>query len=334
MIIDSIETKRILFLPMLAKRVTLDEVASYESMSEASIENLRSNPEQLNFDAMDIEYHCDKEIFNENTHVKVRLLYHGDLNQNKQEKIDKAIIHFHGGGFVAMDSACHQNYTRQWANTVKVPIFSVDYRLAPKYPYPDPINDCFQAYVWILTQAKDQLGMDIESFVFAGDSAGGHLTISVAMLCILRGVTPPCGLVPLYPVLNLNLNRFYPSNLMFTDDEVLSAGFVAFCKACISRKGGNAEHDPILSPLEAPDALLRLLPPTTFIVCEIDGLRDQTYAMAVRMLKQGVPTHVHLMAEFIHGFCNMDTNGMGVNEFRRATMLVCNILSDMLGVEK
>ena len=45
MIIDSIETKRILFLPMLAKRVTLDEVASYESMSEASIENLRSNPE-------------------------------------------------------------------------------------------------------------------------------------------------------------------------------------------------------------------------------------------------------------------------------------------------
>ena len=83
------------------------------------------------------------------------------VNNNERKRIDKVIMHFHGGGFVAMDSASHQNYTRRWANILHVPVFSVDYRLSPKYPYPDPVNDCFQAYVWVLTQAKDQLGMDI-----------------------------------------------------------------------------------------------------------------------------------------------------------------------------
>lgn len=56
---------------------------------------------------------------------------------------------------MCQDSATHQCYTRKWANNVGVPVFSIDYRLAPKYPYPDPINDCYQAYVWIVTQAKE-----------------------------------------------------------------------------------------------------------------------------------------------------------------------------------
>lgn len=116
--------------------------------------------------------------------------------------------------------------------------------------------------------------MDITKFVFAGDSAGGHLTMSVTNLCLLRGITPPDGLLVLYPVLTLNLETFFPSSLMMADDEILSTGFISFCSACFLRKGGNPETDPLLSPLVAPDFMLRLLPKTRFVVCEIDGLRD------------------------------------------------------------
>lgn len=116
---------------------------------------------------------------------------------------------------------------------------------------------------------------------------------------------------------------------MFCDDEILSSGFVSFCMACISRKGGNPESDPIMSPLVAPDFIMRLLPQTQIVLSEIDGLRDHSYAMALRLIKVGVPVHLHEMADFIHGWCNMDTNGFGVNEFRRATMLVCSILEEM-----
>lgn len=53
---------------------------------------------------------------------------------NKEEKkgIQNAlVIHVHGGGFVSMSSGSHQNYTRVWANELDIPIFSIDYRLAP-----------------------------------------------------------------------------------------------------------------------------------------------------------------------------------------------------------
>jgi hormone-sensitive lipase len=51
---------------------------------------------------------------------------------NGELKVNAAVIHVHGGGFVAMSSASHQCYTRLWADSLGVPIFSIDYRLAPK----------------------------------------------------------------------------------------------------------------------------------------------------------------------------------------------------------
>jgi len=53
------------------------------------------------------------------------------------------IIHIHGGGFVAMSSGSHQNYTRIWANETGVPVFSIDYRLAPKWVFPAALNDAW-----------------------------------------------------------------------------------------------------------------------------------------------------------------------------------------------
>ena len=150
---------------MIARKFTLEEAASYHNLTEERFEEMRAKPEQIDFSSQDPSFHTSKPDYDELTHVKVRLLHYEKLPINwnsrridpnkKKTKVDKAIIHFHGGGFICMDSANHQNYTRRWVNKLKVPVFSVDYRLAPKYPYPDPINDCFQAYVWILTQANE-----------------------------------------------------------------------------------------------------------------------------------------------------------------------------------
>lgn len=47
---------------------------------------------------------------------------------------------------------------------------SVDYRLAPEYPYPTPLEDCYAALKWIADNAKD-LGMDNIRIGVAGASA-------------------------------------------------------------------------------------------------------------------------------------------------------------------
>ena len=51
------------------------------------------------------------------------------------------------------------------------------------------------------------------------------------------------------------------------------------------------------------------------------------------MLKLGRKVHVHHFAEFVHGWCNMDTNGMtGINEFRRATNTTIALLKELLEI--
>ena len=65
---------------------------------------------------------------------------------------EKVIIHVHGGGFVAMSSASHMTYLAKWASELKIPIFSIDYRLAPTVQYPELVNDVIRSYLWILVQ--------------------------------------------------------------------------------------------------------------------------------------------------------------------------------------
>jgi hormone-sensitive lipase len=48
-----------------------------------------------------------------------------------EEKIDTIMIHMHGGGFIALSSRMMQSMTRKWANELKIPVFSIDYRKPP-----------------------------------------------------------------------------------------------------------------------------------------------------------------------------------------------------------
>lgn len=74
------------------------------------------------------------------------------------------VIHIHGGGFISMSSRSHQTYTRKWANYLKIPIFSIDYRLAPEYPYPAALEDCWQAYNWIIRNVYDIFGYFLDLY--------------------------------------------------------------------------------------------------------------------------------------------------------------------------
>ena len=73
-------------------------------------------------------------------YVPIRILCPTELN-NAEKQYSEAIFHIHGGGFISMSSNSHQGYTRHWAKDLQVPIFSVDYKLAPKFPYPRALDD-------------------------------------------------------------------------------------------------------------------------------------------------------------------------------------------------
>lgn len=53
--------------------------------------------------------------------------------------------------------------------------------------------------------------MDLKHIILVGDSAGGHLAVSVSILAVLRGFRIPDGILMHYPVLTMDTSRFFPS---------------------------------------------------------------------------------------------------------------------------
>lgn len=56
------------------------------------------------------------------------------------------ILHYHGGGFIAMSSQSHEEYLREWARQTGHIIVSVDYFQAPEHKFPVQLHQCFNAY--------------------------------------------------------------------------------------------------------------------------------------------------------------------------------------------
>lgn len=74
-----------------------------------------------------------------------------DESKNKAKPASPGLlIHCHGGGFVAQSSKSHECYLRDWAKSLKIPILSIDYSLAPATPFPRALEEVTYAYCWAL----------------------------------------------------------------------------------------------------------------------------------------------------------------------------------------
>ncbi|KAK3914126.1 Hormone-sensitive lipase [Frankliniella fusca] len=145
------------------------------------------------------------------------------------------IFHCHGGGFVAQSSSSHEPYLRDWARRLGVPIFSIDYSLAPEAPFPRALDELVYAYCWALNNCH-LLGSTAQRVVLVGDSAGANLNMGLALKCIELGLQPPVGLFMAYaPVLVSFVPS--PSRLLCLMDPLLPFGFMMRClKAYASPK--------------------------------------------------------------------------------------------------
>ncbi len=107
----------------------------------------------------------------------------------------RALLYIHGGGFVAGVPANHRPLTWRLAEGVGIPVYAIDYRLAPEHPYPAALDDCVAAYRALLAK-----GLSAEHIAIGGDSAGGNLTLVTALKLKALGLPLPAALVCLSPV--------------------------------------------------------------------------------------------------------------------------------------
>lgn len=86
-----------------------------------------------------------------------------------------AILYIHGGGYMGGSSNSHRKLAAHIAKAAGLPVFVLDYRLAPEHPYPAALEDALAAYEWILSH-----GAPASRVAVVGDSAGGSLATAVA----------------------------------------------------------------------------------------------------------------------------------------------------------
>jgi len=206
------------------------------------------------------------------------------------------LIWLHGGGWVTGDLDSHDATCRTLANSAGCKVIAVDYRLAPEHKFPAGLNDCYASLQWIAAHAED-LGIDPRRIVISGDSAGGNLAASVALMARDRGGPALAFQLLVYPVTHHAFDT--PSYRTYGEGYLLSEEGMRW----------NWNHylpdaaaglDPLASPLLAPD--LRGLPPALVIVAECDPLADESEAYAKRLAEAGVAVECKRYDGMLHAF--------------------------------
>jgi acetyl esterase/lipase len=172
------------------------------------------------------------------------------------------------------------------ADRLKILVASVEYRLAPEYPFPAPVEDCYAGLRWTAEHAAE-LGIDPDRLALYGGSAGGGLAIATAMIARDRGGPALRFLMPIYPMVD-------DRNETESSHEITDIGIwdrAANIEAWAWYLGGK-EADEYAAPARAED--LAGLPPAFIDVGTVDMFRDEDIAFAQRLMAAGVPTELHV----------------------------------------
>jgi len=208
------------------------------------------------------------------------------------------LVYYHGGGWVCGSINTHDDVCRKLAQSMGHAVLSVDYRLAPEFAFPEPLNDCIVALRWAHAH-PGELGIDASRIAVGGDSAGGNLAAVVANL----QPVPLKFQMLIYPVTDATRrSQSYQDNA--TGYRLTANGMKWFCDHYLSGSIGSPT-DPRVSPLFADTVTLASAPPAIVITAEYDPLRDEGEQYAHRLLEAGVPCSLTRYYGQIHGFFSM-----------------------------
>jgi len=209
------------------------------------------------------------------------------------------LVYFHGGGLVAGSLDTHDGICRALAQMSGCRLFSVDYRLAPEYPFPAAIDDALAATAWVSTHAA-ALGLDPDRLGVCGDSAGATLAAVVCQSAAAAGKPRLACQLLLCPIMDYAAES--DSRRQFAEGYLVDRGTLEHDLRHYLPRGAD-RADPRVSPLRA--RTLGNLPPTAIHTAECDPLRDEGAAYAERLRVAGVRTTYRCHPGMIHLFYGM-----------------------------
>ncbi|WP_029146231.1 alpha/beta hydrolase [Microbacterium luticocti] len=208
------------------------------------------------------------------------------------------IYHIHGGGMILGDRLQGVQGFLPFIASHGAVVVSVEYRLAPEFPDPVPVEDSYAGLVWTAEHAGE-LGIDPSRLIVGGASAGGGLAAGVTLLARDRRGPQLRASLLIYPMLddrNETVSSHQIQGIGVWDRASNDTGWDAYL--------GDRRRTDAVSIYAAPGRAEDLsgLPPTFIDVGSAEVFRDEDVAYASRIWAAGGVCELHVWPGGFHGF--------------------------------
>lgn len=208
------------------------------------------------------------------------------------------LLWIHGGGLLIGRADQDDRLCGDYARQLGLVVVSVEYRLAPEHPFPAAIDDCFEAWQWLLAHAADW-GVDSYRLAIAGQSAGGGLAASLAQRILDAGGIQPAAQTLYCPMLD---DRTAVDETLdgirhrIWNNRSNRAGWSAY----LGQRFGSADVPPYAVPARREN--LAGLAPAWIGVGDIDLFYAEDSQYAEQLAQQGVETRFYAVPMAPHAF--------------------------------
>lgn len=200
------------------------------------------------------------------------------------ESADLPIILFiHGGAWVAGNLETHDNMARYLCREVQALVLSVEYLNSPEGKFPLPLEQCYDALLWI-NENDQKFHGDRNRLAVVGDSAGGNMATALCLLT--RDRQGPN--IDLQVLVNPSPDLTGGGTIQRQDDSLDTLRWYATQYVSDPSDANN----PYVSPIMAKS--LSNLPPAVIILAENDALRYDGQKYADRLIAAGTATNIYI----------------------------------------
>ncbi|OTA99771.1 hypothetical protein M426DRAFT_324842 [Hypoxylon sp. CI-4A] len=233
---------------------------------------------------------------------QINLQFYLPDGYNKDTKSNKwpVVVNFHGGGFTLGNASDDARFARFVLEKCHAVFVSVDYRLAPEYPFPTAVDDGADAILYIIQHAEE-LRLDSRRIATSGFSAGGNVALTAPIRLYEHRKTaevPDYHIIAIatwYPITDYTLSRAERRSAALRPEATLPPTLTNLFDASYLFPPELDLAHPCLSPSRASDeVLIESLPPNLlFYTCEWDMLLREGEELAQRLQKPPISKNVY-----------------------------------------
>lgn len=227
-----------------------------------------------------------------NTKIQMKR-FRMELLSTRENSGEQVILQLHGGGYQCPLRNAYRDFAVKYSRICNnASVLSIDYRVAPKNPFPAALEDAYTAYEWLL-----HLGYSSEQIILVGDSAGGGLALALLLYLKDRGDVLPGKYIGMSPWTDLTA-----SGSSYKENYEKDPLFGGTKESMIYSNAYYGKHDPSHPYISPKFGEFQGLPPMLLQVGEDEMLLSDSVDVAEKAKEAGCDVKLSIYPGMYHVF--------------------------------